>query len=113
MFGRKKEITIQKTKNPTQREIMAEIQKLGQGEAISYGLPESYGGGFASVEFNTMYPWSGRKYKLSTHDGHAIGDKAVVLESDDTRELAAWVTGHRGSPYPADTDEPVPDAPGS
>jgi len=49
----------------TQREIMTNIKQLGQGETLSYRLPEAFGGQLAIVEFNTMYPWKGRKYILS------------------------------------------------
>jgi hypothetical protein len=109
MFGKKKETTSRKTKKLTQREIMTNIEQLGQGEALSYRLPEAYGGQLAVVEFNTMYPWRGHKYILSTQtmvEGKADWEKTLVLESDEAKDIAAWVSRRRGSSYPSDQAVP-------
>ncbi|MFC1934618.1 hypothetical protein ACFLXX_05700 [Chloroflexota bacterium] len=87
----------------TQREIIADIEKLGQGEVLSYRLSETYGGQLAVVEFNTMYPWKGRKYILSTQtliNGKPVGEKTLVMESDEAKDIAAWVSHHRGLLHP-------------
>jgi hypothetical protein len=67
-----------KGKRLTQKEIMSHIKQLRQGEALNYSLPDAYGGQLAVVEFNTMYPWRGSKYTLSTQtlvDGKPSGEK--------------------------------------
>jgi hypothetical protein len=116
MFGKKKETTSRKTKKLTQREIMTNIEQLEQGEALSYRLPEAYGVQLAEVEFNTLYPWRGHKYILSTQalvGDTPDGEKTLVLESDEAKDIAVWVSRRRGSPYPSDqavSDEAITDA---
>ena len=110
MFWRKKKTAPKKAKKLTQREIISQIEQLSAGESVSYQLPEVYGGQIAAVEFNTSYPWRGSKYGLSIQtlvDGKPAGEKERVSESNEARDIAAWVSRHRGSPRP--TDLPVSD----
>ena len=110
MFWRKKKTVSKKAKKLTQREIISHIEGLSTGESVSYRLSEVYGGQVAAVEFNTSYPWSGNKYALSTQalvDGKHVGEKERVLESNEAKDIAAWVSSHRGSFRP--TDLPVSD----
>jgi hypothetical protein len=98
MFWRKKK-TARRSKRLTQREIISHIEQLSADESLSYRLPESYGGQVAVVEFNTEYPWRGSKYLLSMQtlvDGKPTGEKERVLESDEAKEIAAWLSGRRG-----------------
>ena len=99
MFWRKKK-TAHRPKKLTQREIISHIEQLSQGESVSYRLPESYGGQVAMVEFNTEYPWRrDGKYLLSMQtlvDGKPTGGKEQVLESDEAKDIVAWLAERRG-----------------
>jgi hypothetical protein len=78
---------------------MIHIEQLVQGEALSYRLPGDFSEKFAVVEFNAIYPWSGRKYILSTQalvEGKPNGEKTLVLESDEVRDIATWISRYRG-----------------
>ena len=88
-----------RTKRLKQREIIGHIDQLSAGESVSYRLPEVYGGQVAVVEFNTEYPWRGSKYRLSIQtliDGKPAGEKERVLETDEAKDLAAWLSERRG-----------------
>jgi hypothetical protein len=88
----------------TQKEIMSHIEQLSPGKSLSYWLPEVYGDQLAVVEFNTMYPWRGRKYILSMQalvECKPNGEKTLVLESNEAKDIAAWVSRSRGVPYPS------------
>ena len=110
MFGKKKKVTAVlhrksrqkpqvKSAKLSKREIMTNIEQMGQGEVLSCRLPEAYGGQLALVEFNTTYPWRGSKYILSTQtlvEGKPDGEKTLVLGSDEAKDVAAWLSERRG-----------------
>jgi hypothetical protein len=105
MFRRKKKTAPHEGRKLTQKEIMSHIEQLSPGESSSYRLPEVYGSQLAIVEFNTVYPWRGLKYILSVQalvEGKPNGEKTLVLESDEAKDIAAWVSHHRGSSYHAE-----------
>ncbi len=88
-----------KAKRLTQREIISHIETLSSGESLGYRLPQSYGGQVAVVEFNYGYPWRGSKYGLSTQplaDGKPVREKERVLESNEVKDIAAWLSQRRG-----------------
>jgi len=88
-----------RTKRLTQREIIGHIEQLSAGESVSYRLPEVYGGQVAVVNFSTEFPWRGSKYRLSIQtliDGKPAGEKERVLESDEPKDIAAWLSKRRG-----------------
>ena len=94
MFWRKK-TTPQKTTRLTQKEIISHIEQLSSGESVEYRLPAVYSGQVAVVEFNTEHPWRGRKYGLSLQasvDSKLKEEKEPVLESDEAKDIAAWLT---------------------
>ena len=98
MFWIKKK-TAHRQKKLTQREIISHIEQLSPGESVSYRLPKSYGGQVAVVEFNTEYPWRrDGKYLLNVQtlvDGKPTGEKEQVLESDEAKDIAAWLSERR------------------
>ena len=97
MFWRRKKMT-RRTKRLEQREIIGHIDQLSAGESVSYRLPEVYGGQVAVVEFNTEYPWRDSKYRLSIQtliDGKLQGEKERVLETDEPKDVAAWLSKRR------------------
>lgn len=99
MFWRKKKTAPIKAKKLTQREIISHIDGLSTGELVTYRLPEVYGGQVAIVEFNTAYPWRGSKYTLNTQalvDGKPVGEKERVLDSNEAKDIAAWLSQRRG-----------------
>ena len=99
MFRKKKKTVPHKAKRLTQREIISHIEQLSPSESLSYRLSEIYGGQIAVVEFNTEYPWRGSKYGLSVQtlvDGKPVGEKERVLESDEAKDIAAWLSQRRG-----------------
>jgi len=115
MFGKKQLLTVLGRKNRqkprvrpaklTRREIMTYIAQLEQGEILNCSLPAAYGGQMAVIEFNTMYPWKGHKYILSTQalvNGKPEGEKTFVMGSNEAEDIAAWVLHHRGVPFSAE-----------
>jgi len=97
MFWRKKK-TPRRAKKLTRKEIVSYIEQLSVGESVSYRLPEVYGGQVAVVEFNTEYPWRDSKYRLSIQTligGKPAGEKEWVLESDEAKNIAAWLSERR------------------
>lgn len=99
MFWGKKKTALHKAKKPTQREIISHIEQLSSGESVIYRLPEVYGGRVAVVEFNGEYPWRGRKYELSLQtlsDSKVEGGGERVLESDEAKDIAAWLSKQKG-----------------
>jgi len=104
MFWRtlwRKKKTAHRPKKLTQREIISHIEQLSPGESVRYRLPEVYGGQVAVVEFNTEYPWRGSKYGLSIQtlvDAKPVVKKERVLESDEAKDIAAWLSQRRGKP---------------
>ena len=97
MFWRRKK-TARRAKRLTQREIIGYIEQLSTGESVSYRLPEVYGGQVVVLEFNTGYPWRGSKYGLSIQtlvDGKPGAEKGLVLESDEAKDIAAWLLKRR------------------
>jgi hypothetical protein len=98
MFWTKKK-KEHKAKRLTQREIISQIEALSSGESVSYRLPKAYDIEVAKVEFNMDYPWRGSKYILSTQtveDAKPTGEKERLLESDEAKDIAAWLSQRRG-----------------
>ena len=99
MFWRKKKTVRKKAKKLTQGEIISHIEGLSTGESVSYRLSEVYCGQVAVAEFNTAYPWSGNKYVLSMQalvDGKPVGGKERVLDSNEAKDMATWLSQRRG-----------------
>ena len=82
------------------KDIIADrIEQLKQGEAVSYKLTETFGGGLAVIELNPKYPGKGRKYILSTEEivnGSPSGKRRSLWDSDKPRSLAEWVIAREG-----------------
>ena len=94
-FGKKK---ASRVKRLTQKDITSQIEEITPGETASYRLNEVDGVNLATVEFNTAYPWSGRKYILSTRpvaDTRRTGKREQVLATDEAREIADWLMKHK------------------
>ena len=88
-----------KAKRLTQREIIGRIEALSSGESVNYRLPEAFGRQSAMVEYNTSYPCRGSKYVLSAQileDGRPVGEREKVLESNEAKDIAAWLSQRRG-----------------
>ncbi len=102
MFWRKKS-GEGKAKPLSPREVMIKkIEALIPGQAVSYSLPETFGGGLAVVTPNPTYPNKGRKYLLCTEtltDGKPSGKRRTLWESDKPMELAKWIQERLGQPF--------------
>ena len=93
--GKKK---TNRAKRLTQKEIVSQIDALIPGETASYRLKECNGSSFATVEYSTGYPWTGKKYLLitrTTTDSSWTVRGEQVLTTDEAREIANWLTEHR------------------
>lgn len=82
----------------TQKEIVSQIDALIPGETASYRLKEGNGSSFATVEYSTGYPWTGKKYLLSTRtttesDWTVRGEQ--VHTTYEAREIAHWLIEHK------------------
>jgi len=85
-------------KRLTQKDIISQIEEIRPGETASYRLTGASGNNLATVEFNTGYPWSGRKYILSTRPTATTGwawERDQVLTTNEAREIATWLIEHR------------------
>jgi len=79
--------------------IAGEIEQLGQGQTLSYRLPEIFGGDLAVIRLNPQYPTKGRKYILSAEkiaDGKPTGQRSRLWDSDKPKDIALWVIDKRG-----------------
>ena len=82
----------------TKKDITSQIEEITPGNTANYRLAETCGNNLATVEFNTGYPWSGRKYILSTRpaaDTRWTGEREQILATDEAREIADWLMKHR------------------
>ena len=104
MFGKKKEPLV---KEPTEKEIFAvriasEVEQLGQGESLTYKLPEGYWSGFGAfliAESNTLYPRKGKKYSIyvdKIKDGKPAGEKRRMDQNNNPRNIADWIADCHG-----------------
>ena len=99
LFSKKKQATRPKAKKLTQKEIISHIEQLASGESVGYRVPDAPDSQVAIVEFSTEYPWKGSRYRLSMQsppDGKAEGEKELVSESNEARDLAIWLSERRG-----------------
>ena len=102
MFWKKKPAAGEpKAKEPSPKEIITnQIEQLTLGQALSYRLPETYGGGLAVIELNPQYPKKGqKKYILSLEElvnGKPTGKRRRFVDSTKPKELAGWLLDRSG-----------------
>ncbi|GAI59065.1 unnamed protein product [marine sediment metagenome] len=100
MFWKKKPAAGEpKAKEPSPKEVITQIEQLTLGQALSYRLLETYGGGLAVIELNPQYPKKGRKYILSLEelvDGKPAGKRHRLWDSDKPKDLAGWILDQNG-----------------
>ncbi len=74
------------------RDVLAVLEKLGEGQTVSYKLPETFGGEFAHIQRNPE--GKGKKYTMTLEKTQAdkpTGKKTVFMEHDSARVVANWV----------------------
>ena len=94
-FRKKKAIRVRRL---TQKDIASQIEEIAPGESASYRLNEADDANLATVEFSAGYPWTSRKYILSTRPAVSTGwtgKTDQVLATDEVREIARWLIEHR------------------
>lgn len=101
MFWRKKNAEKPKEKKLSPNEVVInKIEQLTSGQALSYRLPETYGGGLAVVELNPQYPKKGKKYIMSTEElvvNKPSGKRRRLWDSDKPKDMAAWILDRNGA----------------
>jgi len=99
MFWKKK-AAEPKVKKLSPKEIMVnQVEQLAPGQALSYRLPETYGGGLVIVELNPQYPSKGKKYELSTEklvDGKPAGERRHLFDYDKPKDIVSWILERNG-----------------
>ncbi|MDD4859477.1 MAG: hypothetical protein PHR56_04660 [Dehalococcoidales bacterium] len=83
-------------------ELRLKVEALANGQAISYALPETFGGGLAVVSLNAEYPTKGKKYVMSLEaldNGKPSGKRRYLWDSNKSKDLADWVMDRLGKPF--------------
>lgn len=78
------------------------IEALQPGQAVSYTLPDTFGGGLAVMHLNPDYPNKGKKFVMSLEslmDGKPSGKRRYLWDSNKAKDLASWVMDRLGKPY--------------
>ncbi|MFH0846506.1 MAG: hypothetical protein V1894_00400 [Chloroflexota bacterium] len=74
------------------RDVQQALEKLTEGQTVSYKLPETFGGEFAHVQRNPE--GKGKKYILSLEKTQAdkpTGKKTLFMEHNSALFVAKWV----------------------
>ena len=94
----------QKGKILTPRRMIAhDVEKIHDGECLTYQLPKVYWGGlggYALVELNSEYPKKGKKYIISVDnmgENKPAGKKKKLWVSNKPKEIAAWILEKGGT----------------
>jgi hypothetical protein len=89
-----------KVKPLTPKEIMAkQIEQIEGTQTAEFRLPQDRGGWLVSVGLNPQYPTKGKKYVMIADrmtDGKPGKDKGVLWESNNAKDMAAWVIDRNG-----------------
>jgi hypothetical protein len=82
----------------SKKEIMRMMEGLAAGEHLVFGLPQTFGGGVATIELNGLYPQKGQKrFVLRVgKDQENARDSKPFWSTDKTKHLAGWVTDRLG-----------------
>ncbi len=102
MFWKKKTEEPKEKKLSPKEIMMNQIEQLVPGQALSYKLPQTFGGGLAVVELNPRYPEKGKKYAMCTEelaDNNPTGKRMPIWYSDKPKELATWILDRNGVPF--------------
>jgi hypothetical protein len=76
------------------KEIVDRMEKLGKGQALTFSLPATFGGGVAIIELN---PHSGKKYILKVaKDVETAQTSSPYWEQDKVKHVAKWVADRLG-----------------
>jgi len=85
------------------RIIVHDVEKILDGEFLTYQLPKVYWGGlggYAIVELNREYPKQGKKYIISVDnmgENKPAGKKKKLWASNKPKEIAAWILEKGGT----------------
>ncbi|MDD5127543.1 MAG: hypothetical protein PHR43_05565 [Dehalococcoidales bacterium] len=83
-------------------ELRLKIEALASDGAISYALPDTFGGGLAVVHLNPDYPNKGKKFVMSLEsleNGKPSGKRRYLWDSNKAKDLADWVMDRLGKPF--------------
>jgi hypothetical protein len=81
------------------KEIAERLEQLEGGQGLRFGIPATFGGGFAIIERNPDYLGEGQKkyvLKLEKDEGLA-GQARPYWMSDKPKDLARWVGDRLGA----------------
>ncbi len=73
-------------------DVQAALEKLSEGQTITYKLPETFGSEFAHIQRNPE--GKGKNYTMTlekTEGGKPTGKKTVFMEHDSPRFVASWI----------------------
>jgi len=85
------------------RMIVHDVEKIHDGEFLTYQLPKVYWGGlggYAIVELNSEYPKKGKKYVISVDnmgENKPAGIKKRLWASNKPKEIADWILEKGGT----------------
>jgi hypothetical protein len=83
---------------PSKQAIMAGMEKLQKDQALSFILPETFGGGVAVIELNQG---AGKRYALKVgKDLETARNSAPYWSHDKAKPIAHWVADRLGSLMP-------------
>ena len=92
--------------------LAGRIEQITLGQTLRFKIPEpeTWGGGFLTVELNPQYPQKGRKYILSTENivnGMPGGKKIIMYDSDKSIEIANSIHDRNGELFVVAEEIPV------
>lgn len=103
MFWKRKKTEEAREKKLSPKEVITnEIEQLTPGQARSYSLTETFGGGLVVVELNPRYPEEGKKYIVSTEelvDNKPSGKRRRLFDSNKPKDVASWILDRNGTPF--------------
>ncbi|MFH0847850.1 MAG: hypothetical protein V1894_07375, partial [Chloroflexota bacterium] len=74
------------------QDVQTALDKLSEGQTVTYKLPETFGSEFAHIQRNPE--GKGKKYTLTlekTEASKPTGKKTVFMEHNSSRFVANWV----------------------
>lgn len=83
---------------PSKQAIMAGMEKLQKEQELCFTLPETFGGGVATIQLN---PNAGKRYILKVaKDLETARSSSPYWSHDKAKHIAKWVADRLGSLMP-------------
>lgn len=83
---------------PSRKEILQLMEGLKQGESLIFSLPETFGGGFASIQLNSGDIPKAKKWVLKvSKQKETLQEARPYWSHDKPKPIARWVNDRLGT----------------